>query len=559
MQEFIYFHEENLEFPLSESIKVTQNKKEEGTYLISNSKEVKSEFYAPEIDFYIKNSQDSFSEKIRNVERLYEINSVRFDHAQDISYNQEIGNKLLLVGSNEQSKEFISKLDKDDFDLFNVQPEIIKAITGHIGNLSVVVNDNNKDVILKVDQIVWYDATDIAKRQSGSFDPVETSLEEVLLTIKANVEDYEYRKFTVYDTSICQYHERRDETCGKCEEVCPTTAIVKIDESKHLEFSQIDCHGCGGCISVCPSGAVDYAPTNRESLFQISKMYTDSIPLVVPAKMEIENLNVPIKENVLPFAIDGEKFLHESTLLTLIQESGSQVIFYSDFLSKGTRDTIQILNDIFLKKYNKKAIILAMTQDELVQALEEVSFIENVKFSYNQDNERKREVFAIRLKNIVQNDDLGTVKTGEHIHYGKVIVNQDTCTLCLACVGACNVDALSARATDNTLRFNASICTSCGFCEVTCPEKDCLTIEHDTLDLNPAWFSENVLAKDTLFACVECGKEFATTKSVEKIATMMAPIFALDPVKQRTLYCCEDCKPKIMMQNYVDNKHLYNK
>ena len=276
-------------------------------------------------------------------------------------------------------------------------------------------------------------------------------------------------------------------------------------------------------------------------------------------KLEQELKNIETKENVLPFCIDGEKFLHESTLLTLIQESGSQVIFYSDFLSKGTKDTIQILNDIFMKKYNKKAILLAMTQEELVQALEEVSFIENVKFSYNQDNERKREVFAIRLKHIVKEDDLGTIHTGEHIHYGKVLINQDTCTLCLACVGACNVDALTAHATDNTLRFNASVCTSCGFCEVTCPEKNCLTIEHDTMDLNPAWFSENVMATDTLFGCVECGKEFATTKAVEKIAAIMSPLFAMDPVKERTLYCCEDCKPKIMMQNYVDNKHLYNK
>lgn len=560
MQEFIYYHEESLEFPLSESIKVTQDKKEEGTFLISNSKEVQSEFWAPEIDFYIKNSQDSFAEKIQNVQRLYEINAVRFDHAQDMTYTQEVGNKLLLVGNEEQSSEFIAKLTKEDFDLFNVRPEIIKAITGNIGNLTVVVDDNGKDVLLKVDQIVWYDALDIALKQSGSYDPLETSIEEVLLTIKANVENFEYRKFVVHDTQICQYHERTThETCGKCEEVCPTTAIVKIDVEKHLEFSQIDCHGCGGCISVCPSGAVDYAPSNRESMFQLSKLYDGSIPLVVPSKMQIENLSVSIKQNVLPFAIDGEKFLHESTLLTLIQESGSQVIFYSDFLSKGTKDTIQILNDIFMKKYNKKAILLAMTQEELVEALEEVSFIENVKFSYNQDNERKREVFAIRLKNIVQEDDLGTITTGEHIHYGKVLVNQDTCTLCLACVGACNVDALTAHATDNTLRFNASVCTSCGFCEVSCPEKDCLTIEHDTMDLNPAWFSENVLARDTLFACVECGKEFATTKSVEKIAAIMSPIFAFDPVKERTLYCCENCKPKIMMQNYVDNKHLYNK
>ena len=37
----------------------------------------------------------------------------------------------------------------------------------------------------------------------------------------------------------------------------------------------------------------------------------------------------------MPFAIEGEKFLHEASLLTLLQLSSSQVIFYSDFISKG--------------------------------------------------------------------------------------------------------------------------------------------------------------------------------------------------------------------------------
>mgnify|MGYP000173919412 CR=1 FL=1 len=57
--------------------------------------------------------------------------------------------------------------------------------------------------------------------------------------------------------------------------------------------------------------------------------------------------SLSLKEDVLPFSIEGEKFLHEATLLTLLQESGSQVIFYSDFLSKGTKDSISILNQVY--------------------------------------------------------------------------------------------------------------------------------------------------------------------------------------------------------------------
>jgi ferredoxin len=561
MQEFIYFNKDGLDFPLSETIKVTTNLEElqDSSFLVSNSKGVKAEFYAPEIDFYIRNSQDSFAKKIENVQKLYELNAIKFDYAEDVSYTQEVSNKVLLVANPDQSKEFIANVDNEEFDLFKVTADIIKHISGHLGNLSVVIDDDGKDIILRVDQIVWYDAQDIAHTQSGSFDPLETSLEDVLTTIRANIENYEYKKFTTYDSSICQYHERREEICSKCEEVCPTTAIVKVDEQKHLVFSQIDCHGCGGCISVCPSGAVDYAPTNREALFELSKQFKDTIPLVIPEKMALEDLSVDLKENILPFTIEGEKFLHEASFLTLLQESGSSLIFYSDFLSKGSKDAIKILNDIYAKKYNKKAIYIAMDKEELIAALEEVDFVENSRYTFNQVNIKKRETFAFRLKHIVGDDDLGVVATGEHVHYGKIKVNEDTCTLCLSCVGACNVDALIANVHDNSLRLNASVCTSCGYCIASCPEKDCMTIEEDIIELKPTWFTEETLAKDTLFGCVECGKEYTTTKAVEKIAAMMAPLFAHDPVKERTLYCCEDCKPKIMMESYMNNKVLYNK
>lgn len=171
---------------------------------------------------------------------------------------------------------------------------------------------------------------------------------------------------------------------------------------------------------------------------------------------------------------------------------------------------------------------------------------------------KKREIFSYRLKNLVGDENLGEVQTGPNVHYAHVKVNEANCTLCLSCVGACNVDAIFANPSDNTLRLNPSLCTSCGYCEVSCPESDCLTIQHDVIKLTPSWFKDEVLAQDELFACVECGNEFATKKAIEKIASIMAPIFKSDPIKEKTLYCCESCKPKIMMQSYMNNSAGYN-
>lgn len=557
MQDFIYYSSERLEFPLSDKIFITTNIEDtkNKNFLISNSKDIDCELVAQEIDFYIKNSQDNLSNKIKNVSKLYEIAVTKYDLAQDISYSQEISKELLLItNTKEESNNFILKINSDDFELYTINETILKKIEGHIGNLKVTVDDKGKDVILNVSQIVWFDAKEEGLKQSGTFDPNKSSIDEVIEILKANINSYSYKKFTTYDKTICQYDGRREVICSKCEEVCPTVAITKDDKTKTLTFSQIDCHGCGGCISVCPSGAVDYAPSNKEALFEMSKFYKDTHPLIIPLKMKMEDLEISIKENVLPFAIEGEKFLDETAFLTLLQMSGSQVIFYSDFLSKGTKDAIRIVNNIYQRRYQKNAILVAMNKEELENAIKDVSFVENTYFNFNQTSLKKREVFSHRLQKIVGDDNLGTIQTGEHIHYGKVLVNQDTCTLCLVCVGACNVGALVAEAKDNTLRLNPSLCTSCGYCEISCPEKDCLTIKRDVIELEPNWFKENILAQDKLFACVECGKEFATVKSIEKIASIMGPIFSSDPVKQRSLYCCANCKPKIMMQNILDQQ-----
>ena len=551
MSEFIYFNTEELAFPLAEHIAVSSQIPEQTEgYLVSNSSAVHAEIIANEIDFYISNTKDPLAQQIKNVEKLYEINALRFDLAKDVPYTQEVSNTLLVIGEDEEQHAFFNATNKDEFDLLYMQAEQMVSMAGSIGNLSVIAKDKQltKDVILNVAQVVWFNQGEISLKQSGTLDPLKSSIEEVVTQLRKNIEGYEYKKFTSYDPTICQYHERREEICGRCFDVCPTTAIMKIDAQKHLEFSQIDCHGCGGCISVCPSGALDYAPSSKESIFEMARYLNGHIPLIIPQKMSIETLNVPLKEKILPFKIEGEKFLHEGTLLTLLQESGSQLIFYSDFISKGTGDAINILNDIYQKKYAKDAIFIAKDENELKVALEEIQFIENSRFTFNEENAQKKEIFSYRLSQIVGDENLGVVKTGEHIHYGTVKVNEEKCTLCLSCVGACNVDALIADPDTYELKLNPSVCTSCGYCEVSCPEKDCLSIEHDTLRLEPSWFHQTVIAKDTLFACVECGEHFATTKSVEKIAAMMAPLFASNPVKERTLYCCENCKPKLMIQ-----------
>lgn len=555
MQEYVYYHPDGLDFPLDESIYVTKSLDEQNSkkFLISNSDKTNCEVVAKEIDFYIKNSLDSFADKIKNIKKLYDVSALRFDNSKDVSYSKEIGNKLLLIGNIEECDKIKKRVAHQEFDMYQIDENVLDSISGSIGELKVKVKSKDSFVELSVDQIVWFGAKEEGLKQSGTYDPNIFGIEKTLQVLRDNVEFFEYRKFVVYDKSICQYHERRDSICGKCEEVCPSVAITKDETNRHLVFSHVDCHGCGGCVSVCPSGAMDYAPSDRASIYEISQFYKNTHPLILPNKMDVTSLSLNLKSGVLPFAIEGEKFLDESTLLTIAQVSSSQIIFYSDFISKGTGDSIRILNDVCQKIYGKDVVVLAKNEDELIKALENVSFIEGSYFNINQNGMKKREVFSARLSHMVGNNDFGVVNTGEHIHYAQVHVNESKCTLCLSCVGACNVDALYADSETFELKINPSVCTACGYCELSCPEKECLSIEKDVIKLNADWFKFSVLAKDKLFACVECGKEFATVKAIERVATIMTPMFSSNPVKLKTLYACEDCKPKIMIKEGLLN------
>jgi len=68
------------------------------------------------------------------------------------------------------------------------------------------------------------------------------------------------------DTSTCEW-------CGKCVDVCPYSAIKKVEkEGKQIaEIIESNCKGCGMCMPVCPSNSIQligYTDTEIESMIE---------------------------------------------------------------------------------------------------------------------------------------------------------------------------------------------------------------------------------------------------------------------------------------------------
>ena len=124
--------------------------------------------------------------------------------------------------------------------------------------------------------------------------------------------------------------------------------------------------------------------------------------------------------------------------------------------------------------------------------------------------------------------------------FGRVVVDAERCTLCLACVGACPASALQDNLERPQLRFIEKNCVLCGLCERTCPE-DAITLESRLL-LTEARRQPRVVNEQPPFACIQCGKPFGTVKAIETMIVRLSGHQMFQGRALDRLRMCSDCR-----------------
>jgi ferredoxin len=133
--------------------------------------------------------------------------------------------------------------------------------------------------------------------------------------------------------------------------------------------------------------------------------------------------------------------------------------------------------------------------------------------------------------------------------FGALAVNQQTCTLCKACIGACPESALIDSTESPSLRFIERNCVQCGLCVNTCPENAITLVPR--LLIGGKAKAPVTLHEAEPFNCVRCGKPFGTRQMVENMLGKLGG-HSMFAGGTRRLQMCGDCRVVDMMENRAE-------
>ena len=426
-----------------------------------------------------------------------------------------------------------------------------------------LVLDLSAEPILKVPQ-----------KPQGYFAPGRDPLEQALAAaaVAKLVGEFEKPKFFIYDERICAHGRSGKVGCTKCLEVCSTLAISSAGDKVRVEPHL--CAGCGGCATVCPSGAMTYAsPRVSEMGARLKRLLSvyskaggrDAAILFhnasdgreLLARLARRGRGLPAR--VIPLEVFHVASVGVDTLLGAIAYGASQVVVlacrteadeYGAAIEREMGYAETVLNALGYAGTHLR-LVPATDPAALERAVWDLAPARTVASpaTFNLSN-AKRTTLEFAFDHLARHapspQELVPLAVGAP--FGAVEVNKQTCTLCMACVGACPESALLDGRESPMLKLIERNCVQCGLCVTTCPESALALVPR--LLLTPQAKQEVVLNEAEPFDCVRCGKPFGTKQMIDNMVGRLAAhsMFAAAGATRR-LMMCADCRVVDMMEN----------
>ncbi|MEC5289478.1 4Fe-4S binding protein [Aurantimonas sp. C2-6-R+9] len=376
--------------------------------------------------------------------------------------------------------------------------------------------------------------------------------------------EFEKPIYVSYDASICAHERSKKTGCTKCIDNCPPSAITPAGDEVLIDADI--CGGCGNCAAHCPTGAVSYDYPARTQLVErvqtLAQTYLaaggKSPVLLVHDRGHgaslinaMARLGRGLPANVIPLELHSATGVGHDLMASALATGFRSLVVLVDPRKAGELDALNeeiTLIDALtggMALGDGRVLVLDAGDPDLVESalydLQPAAEIARTAFApVGGKREVARAAIAILAKAGHAESDL--IQLPESAPYGAINVDQERCTLCMACVSACPADALRDNPDKPQLRFVESACVQCGICAATCPET-AISLE-PRYNFAPTVMQPVTLNEDEPAECIRCGTPFAARGMLDKVKEKLGGKHWMFQSEERValLQMCESCR-----------------
>lgn len=408
-------------------------------------------------------------------------------------------------------------------------------------------------------------------RREGYFavDPNDAAaVAEALFALSDLVGEFEKPVYIDFDADICVHARSAKIGCHNCLDNCPVGAITPNGD--HVAFNSAICGGCGNCASVCPTGAASYAFPHREDILARAAAMLEGYELAGGKRPilllhdekhgrqtidAIARFGRGLPANVIPLSLNSVLQTGHDTMAGLLAFGAEQLVLLAPAERPAELAALEAQSELATHildalGYRGPRIRILIEHDPFVvdDALRELPTLATMKPHRYALAGTKRDLARMALAKLhaAAPEPQQIIALPENAPYGRIKINQDGCTLCLSCVGACPTGALGDNPERPEITFSEAACVQCGICRTTCPEK--------VITLEPRYnFTNSALAREVLhgeepFHCISCGKPFGARAMIERVTERLKSHSMFANEKQLSIIqMCDNCRVSAMV------------
>ncbi len=388
----------------------------------------------------------------------------------------------------------------------------------------------------------------------------EDKLAEIKETLFELIGVFEKPKFFDYDATLCAHGRNGVEGCSRCLDACPAQAITDLVES--IQVNPNLCQGGGVCASVCPTGAIRYSYPEPVHILERLSLLISSYreqggqnPVIsfIPESAALSKEALP--DNYLPVYVEELASIGLEVWLSSLSFGASSILLMDD----GTIPEM-VINPLQDQLETAWAILSGLGYPETTLQLIKVDESDSLQASamppvqpagFKVSND-KRQVAYFAIDHLFHQAEQAPpeiLAMPAASPFGRVKVNQEACTLCLACTSICPANAIQAGGESPRLIFQELNCVQCGICARGCPEQ-AITLEPRLITDPERRLASLTLNEEQPFHCISCGKPFATLSVINTMVEKLQGHWMYQSARSRQrLKMCEDCRVVDAMQD----------